>query len=218
MPIEPDMAELIETAIDSRLLDVHTMIIGTVVSYNAAKQAAVVAPVVNGAAPNADGTTTSETLPSIPNVPVRWERAGGYYDHKPLAAGDSGMLIFSESAFALWRVSSQSGQVSDPGDLSRHGLSYPYFVPGCWTDANPLPDAPTDHAVSIVQNFLRVSKANSTTADFVALAAKVEVELNKIATALASATWPGGTSAAPVVYGTPYTSPGAVAATSLKTD
>ena len=214
MPIEPDLAEVISSAIDSRLLDLHTMIVAKIVSYDATKQTAVVQPVVNGAAPNTDGGTTSEALPNIPNVPVRWERAGGYYEHKPLAVGDGGILIFSESAFATWRV---SGAVSDPGDISRHSLSYCYFLPGAWPDAQALPDAPSaGEAVSIVPGggHLRVSKAGSSASDFVALAALVHAELAKIATAFSS--FIPGTGGAS--FGTPYTTAGNVAATSLKSD
>lgn len=228
MPIEPDLAEVIGIAIDSRMLDLHTMIVAKIVSYDASKQAAVVQPVVNGAAPNVDGSTTSETLPSIPNVPVRWERAGGYYDHKPLTAGDHGMLIFSESAFATWRT---NGEVSDPGDLTRHGMSYAYFVPGAWPDAKALTDAPSSgEAVSIVPvgGHLRVSKAHGS-ADFAALAGLVLARLSTIQAAFDAHTHVvagaavvagvtgtcSGTAAAPA---TPIGSLASVACTSLKAD
>lgn len=219
--IEPDLAEVISSAIDSRLLDLHTMIVAKVVSYDASKQAAVIQPVVNGAAPNADGSTTSEPLPSIPNVPVRWERAGGYYDHKPLTAGDCGMLVFSESAFAVWRT---NGEISDPGDLTRHGMSYAYFVPGCWPDAQALPDAPgSGESVSIVPSggHLRVSKAGGT-ADFAALSAKVDANFQTLMTAFNSHTHlynPGPSSPAPSgPPAAPLTTFPATACTSLKAD
>lgn len=219
MPIEPDDSEIIASAIDSRLLDLHTMVVAKVVSYDASKQAAVVVPVVNGAAPNSDGSTTSEPLPQIPNVPVRWERAGGYYDHKPLAAGDCGMLIFSESAFAHWRV---TGELTDPGDLTRHAMSYPYFVPGCWPDAQALPDAPgSGEAVSIVPagGHLRVSKAGSIAADFVALSAKVDMNFALLMAAFNAHTHLSTVPATPTALPVPLltTFPG-TAGTSLKSD
>lgn len=220
MPIEPTLAEVIESAIDSRVLDLHTMIVGKVVSYDAAKQAAVVQPVVNGAAPTLDGSTTSETLPSIPNVPVRWERAGGYYDHKPLAAGDCGLLIFSESAFATWRV---SGAISDPGDISRHSLSYCYFLPGAWPDANALPDAPTNHSVSVVPGSGHHSfrKANSGADDFVALSAATAAQFSALKSAISGATTvpnDGGAAFKAAIIAALSGFPGNIAATSLKSD
>lgn len=214
MPIEPTLAEVIESAIDSRMLDLHTMIVAKVVSYDATTQAAVVQPVVNGAAPNADGTTTQEPLPSIPNVPVRWERAGGYYTHLPLTAGDCGMLIFSESAFALWRV---NGEISDPGDLTRHGLSYCYFLPGAWPDAQALTDAPAaGEAVTIVPGggHLRVSKAG-VAGSFVSLDPLVQALIANLVTWIKTGVAPSG--GGPVTYAAPFSAP-STAATSLKSD
>ena len=216
MPIEPTLADVIESAIDSRLLDLHTMIVGRVISYDAPTQTAVVRPVINGAAPALDGSTVSEELPTISNVPVRWERAGGYYTHLPLAPGDHGMLIFSQADLAPWRVNKLVGyEVFNAGDITRHGMSYPIFVPGCWPDNDRLSDHPMDHAVSVVTNYLRVSKANSTTADFVALDAKVQTLIANLVTWIKSGVAPSG--GGPVTYATPFSAP-STAATSLKAD
>lgn len=243
MPIEPTLAEVIESAIDSRLLDLHTCLPGRVVAYDAVTQTATVQPVIMGAAPTLEGTTISETLPSIPNVPVRWERAGGYYEHKPLQSdhgagapnGDHGWLIFNEGAIARWRCTmytqpegAASAQertrlIFPPGDLTRHSLSYPFFLPGAWPDDKPLPDAPTNHAVSVVTNYLRVSKANSTTADFVALSAKVQAVVQGILDAInnavpAAGASDGGAALLTSIKGGLAGLSSNVAATSLKVD
>lgn len=182
MPIEPDDAELLEQAITSRLLDLHTCMPAEVVSYDAAKQVADVQPVIQNAAPNLDGSVTLETRPIIPNVPVRWERAGGYYVHFPLAKGDRGWLIFNEDAIAAWR---STGQLSQPGDRTRHSIAYPFFLPGAWPNAEPLPDAPmSGEAVIIVPSggSLRVSEAGHA-AQLVALANLVKARLDAIQSA-----------------------------------
>ena len=128
----------------------------------------------------ADGSILLEEVPPIPNVPVVWPRGGGgYYLHFPLRnwdpilkEGDYVMLLFAELAMAHWRV---TGQLSPPGDLSRHDWSYPVAFPGIAPDAEPLQDVPADEAVLIVPSGkrLRVSAAGAD-ADFVALAAKVK--------------------------------------------
>jgi len=127
-------------------------------SYDAATQTAEVVPVVRSAAPNLDGSTTPEDLPVIPNVPVAWPRAGGYYLHFPLTVGDHVLLVFSEAAIAQWRG---SGETSDPGDLSRHDLSYPFAIPGIAPDAQAFADAPESEAVIGVGSggSLRVSES-----------------------------------------------------------
>lgn len=159
MPIEPDDAELLELVHRSFLLDVHTCMPATTRAYTAAKQVGNFLPVIKGSVKDNDGNNVYELRPIIQNVPVRWERAGGYYEHKPLAAGDHGWLIFSEDGYAHWR---ETGEISEPGDLTRHSISYPFFLPGAWPDDDPLPDAPASgEAVMIVPpgGHIRVSEA-----------------------------------------------------------
>lgn len=206
MPLDPTLAEVLRLHSDARALDLHTCLPGIVNSYDAAKQVAEVLPVIRRAVPDGDGGTELEDIPPLPNVPVRWERAGGYYVHFPLAKGDHGWLIFSEAAIALWRT---TGQVSEPGDQTRHGLSYPFFLPGAWPDADPLPDAPADgEAVIIVPagGVVRVSEAGQA-AQLVALADLVKARLDALQNAhdththvlaLSAGTGTAATTAAPV--------------------
>ena len=161
MPIEPTDAELQEEVHRSFMLDVHTCLPAITRSYDAAKQVGNFLPVVKGSVKDAGGNNTFEQRPEIQNVPVRWERAGGYYEHKPLAAGDHGWLLFSEDSYAHWRA---TGELSEPGDLTRHAISYPFFLPGAWPDDQPLPDAPASgEAVMIVPagGHIRVSEAGA---------------------------------------------------------
>jgi hypothetical protein len=223
MPIEPDDAELHEEVHRSFMLDVHTCLPAITRSYDSETQRGTFLPVVKGSVKDADGNNVFEQRPEIQNVPVRWERAGGYYEHKPLAVGDHGWLLFSEDSYAHWRA---TGELSEPGDLTRHSISYPFFLPGAWPDDNPLPDAPAEsEAVYIVPEggWVRVSKAgNSEFAHFVALASKVDGLLGFLDTAITSAASTeagagglGGMTALKSALGSWLSS---VAATSLKSD
>ncbi len=136
--IEPDLAQLILDAIDSRLLDVHTSITGRVQTYNATKQVADVVPCVKRAYLDADGGVVHEDLPVIPNVPVMWPRGGGFALHFPLKAGDHVELFFQEAAIASWR---DTGDVCEPGDLRRHSLSYPIAIAGISQASKPIKNA-----------------------------------------------------------------------------
>lgn len=181
MPIEPELPELLEEVHRSFMLDVHVSMPAVTRAYNASTQRGDFLPVVKGSVKDSDGANVYEARPVIQNVPVRWESAGGYYEHKPLAAGDHGWLIFSEDCYAVWRT---TGEISVPGDLTRHSLSYPFFLPGAWPDDQPLPDAPASgEAVSIVPagGHLRVSKAgNAAAAKFVPLAPLTDANFQKI--------------------------------------
>jgi hypothetical protein len=154
---EPSQVEVLREALRSFALDVHTSIPGRVERYDAAKQVADVLPMIRRAVPKADGSYTYETLPVLPSVPVAWTRGGGYYMHFPLAPGDFVWLNFSEVGTAHWR---ETGDVSPPGDLTRHSLSYPVAHPVVAPVADAFADAPSGEAVLVVPpgGSLRVSQ------------------------------------------------------------
>jgi hypothetical protein len=183
----PSDVEIIREGIRSALLDVHTVMPGRVQSYYAAEQTADVVPVVQRAVPTSDGGYTTETIAVLNKVPVAWMQAGGYTLHFPLAKGDHVLLLFSEVAYGHWR---ETGQVSPPGDITRHGLSYPFALAGIPVIGKELGDAPSSgEAVLIAPSggVVRVSKAHPAQAQFVALAEKVFQVLTTLKTAITTA-------------------------------
>lgn len=154
---EPTQVEIIREALRSFGLDLHTGMPGRVVKYYASEQTADVLPVIRRPVPKADGSVQHEDLPVLSKVPLVWPRAGGYYIHFPLAAGDHVWLSFSEAATGFWR---SSGDVSPPGDLSRHSLSYAVAFPGIGPTSDAFGDVPSGEAVLVVApgGALRVSQ------------------------------------------------------------
>lgn len=134
--IEPTEAELLREVIESRLADVHTSIPARIVSYDADKQVADCEIVIRRAEQTDSGSVVHEDYPVIPNVPVGWPSGGGYSLQFPLEKGDGVWLVFSEAAIAQWR---ETGELSAPGDLDRHDLSYPIALPCARHDGQPLP-------------------------------------------------------------------------------
>jgi len=167
MSLEPTDAEIIEGAINSKLLQLHTAIPAQVVSYNALLQVADLKVVVNSPLEVADGSTVHEELPVIPNVKVAWPRAGGFTFHFPLAPGDYVLLVFCEASIADWREKGVAGDVSD---LRRHDLSHGVAVPfACMApDATPIPPTDAPSAAEAVLNGLGVFRVGAPSADFVA--------------------------------------------------
>lgn len=140
MAVEPTLSEVLRDAIESRLVDVHTIKVGKVVSYDRNLQVADVQPVIQRPYNVGGGNLDFEELPIIPNVPVVWLRAGGFYVHMPLAAGDHVVLGFTDDSIAEWR---QSGEVTTPDDLKRHDLGSAIAFPGIahalgFLSVNPL--------------------------------------------------------------------------------
>lgn len=171
MSLEPTLSEVIRDAIESRLLDLHVALPGRVKSYDPATQRADVRIAINRATEGSSGRIVSEEYPVIPNVPVGWTRGGGYSFQCPLEAGDHVLLVFSEAAISQWRV---TGDISDPGDLERHGLSYPIAIPCIAPDAEPLPSAASGALVTTPSGgALSVSEAGGAP-EPVAIASKVQ--------------------------------------------
>ncbi len=183
---EPTIAELFREALESRLFDLHTALPGRVRSYDKAKQVAEIEPVVKRALPRVDDSVVLETIPPIPNVPVAWPRGGGFYLAFPLEAGDEGMLVFSEAAMGAFR---ETRQVSEPGDRRRHSLSYGCFIPFQISHGEVSDSHANGESVLVVPigKHLRVSTKDAS-ADYVAIASKVDALFQAIADALGSAT------------------------------
>lgn len=178
MAEEPTDAEVITAALDSRLLSLHTSMPGVVVSYNPLLQTADVQPAIKRAVPLNDGTYDHEELPVVHNVPMEWPGGGGFAMVFPILPGDNVWLIFSEAATAKWR---STGQISEPGDLRRHDLSYAMalFVRGTTAKALTPLLPPTEARMDCPQPFVF---GDQLTADYVALAAKVDAALTLIKT------------------------------------
>ncbi len=137
--LEPTEIEVIEDAITSRLDEVYTCAPGKVVSYDALKQVADIELAQHRPLRLADGSTLQEVLPVLPNVQVRWPRAGGYSMHLPLAAGDWVIVLFTHASITTWRDTGTPGPV---GDVRRHSLDGAFALPGVAPDGDVI--APTD--------------------------------------------------------------------------
>lgn len=144
MPITPEMSDVIASAIESALVDVHVALPGIVQSYDEATQTADIVLQVKRVLPVSDGSVATEEMPVLPNVPVSFQRSASFFVSLPIAAGDSGLVIFNEQSIDRWR---SNGSPSDPKDVERHGLSGAVFVPGLFPNDGALVDA---HATNMV--------------------------------------------------------------------
>lgn len=126
----PSLNEVISTAIETRLLDLHTAMPGQIVSYNSANQSCVVQPCIKKK--YEDGTIVN--IPQITNVPVVFPRAGKAFISLPLKAGDYVLIIFSERAMDLF---SNLGGVQDPKDPRKHHITDAIVIPGVYPFNSP---------------------------------------------------------------------------------
>lgn len=162
--------ELLRLALEGALADVHTSCSAEVVSYDAAKKRANVKLVVRRALRGDDGGALKYEGPlTIPNVPVVGLGAGGFFLSLPVAAGDTGRLHFAETDESQWE---STGEVSNPRDLTRHGLGSCVFVP-----SPRMPPATVGAYMACPSPF---SFGDPAVAKLLAVAEKVDQELNDL--------------------------------------
>lgn len=134
---DPTLAQVIKDAIENRLIDVHTSMPGTIISYDKTTKSASVQP--NLKKKYLTGRVTD--LPIINKVPVHHVRGGKAMIKMPVAAGDPCTLFFAERSIDIWK--SQGGQV-DPKDTRKHDLSDAYCIVGIAALNDTIPGEDSD--------------------------------------------------------------------------
>lgn len=135
---DPSLADIFKEALEARLVDLHTCMPATVVSYDAQAQKARVRPDFS----RRFRSGTVQQLPIIDDVPVRMPRTGAAYIHLPLKAGDKVTLHFHERSLDTWK---ETGEPVDPGTESRkHALSDAYAEVGGYPFSDPVEGSAED--------------------------------------------------------------------------
>lgn len=120
----PTLIQTLQAVIDASLCELHTALPCEIVSYDYAKNLAVVQPVLKRKYKNEDEAVE---LPTISNVPVSFQRMGPAHLRLPIKPGQTGQLVFNERSIDGWLV---SGGKIDPQDPRKHSLSDAVFYPG----------------------------------------------------------------------------------------
>ena len=221
----PTLEEVLQVAMDSRLLDVHTCMPGRIESYDPATQKATVKPMIKRIELTEDAQTIEESIPELPEVPVVFPQGGGFFLSFPIAKGDFCLVFFTESSIDTWL--SEQGEEANPIDTRRHDLSDAVALVGLNPFKKALPDAHAENLVlgksGDVQIHVKTGEidlGSENAADFVALAQKVLTELTGIVNGFNAHLHTGvtvgpGSSGPPA---TPLPAPGSVAAAKVKAD
>lgn len=141
---EWSLEELLAATREADLEELSVAMPGRVESYDAEAQVADVTPLVRRVISRDDGRIVTQQLATVRAVPVCWPRAGSWYLHMPLTAGDSVLLVCCDRDPSRWR---SSGLVSDPPDRRTHHLAHAVAIPGVYPRTRELADTPTDELV-----------------------------------------------------------------------
>lgn len=122
----PTLTDVIKSAIEGRLADVHTMLPGEFISFDPLTGKATVKILTKRKLEN--GSVIE--IPPIQGVPVHFIRTEKAVIYVPITAGDKCMLLFSERSLDGWK---KSGSSYDPQDKRKHHLSDVVAVPGLYS-------------------------------------------------------------------------------------
>ena len=187
----PTLIQLLQQAIDTRLMDVHTALIAKVESYDAETQQVNVFPVLKRQVKNMEGAWVGEQLPVLCNVPVLFPRAGGFFISFPIQPGDFVQLIFNEVSIDEW-VTDEAPVIRGNRRFTMQGA---VAIPGIYPQSQALSGAHDANFVLGQDNGLQIHIDNQKirlgshdASEAVALASKVEAELHLIREAVQALT------------------------------
>lgn len=215
----PDTTSNVREAARAAVAGVNVALPATVVAYDEATQLATVklVPCFRRRDPSQGGAVVCYDPPDLPGVPVAFPGAGDWSITWPLAAGDAGLVVFADRSLSEWKAT--GADRTEPQDPRRHDLTDAVFVPGLRSPADALPAAAVDASALVIRG-ATIKLGSSAAADAVALASKVDTQLQAIKnmldtwvvipndggaalkalwTILSGTGWPGDTGASKVV-------------------
>lgn len=159
MTQDPSLPDVIRAAILNRQADAHFALPGSIVSYDSAKQKAIVQILVRRPDTDESGERIAVRVAPLTNVPIVFPGSGPYSITWPLAKGDTVLVLFSEASIDKWLVST-GGEV-DPQDGRRGSYSDAIAIPGLRTFKTAISSPGTD-ALTLTADAIKLGSASAT--------------------------------------------------------
>jgi hypothetical protein len=187
----PTLSQLLKQAIDNRLVDVHTALIGRVERYDHKTQLADIQPVLKRSLKILDGSSIQEQLPLLSEVPVLFPRAGGFFCSFPIQPGDFVQIIFNETSIDEF-LAEKPTRIGSSERFCLHGA---IAIPGVYPLSKPLTGAHganlvmgKDKGVQLHIDGEKIRLGSDVADEALALAKNVKRELEKFRSAFNSHT------------------------------
>lgn len=144
--LKKDSPEALQQIITRTLFDVNTSMPGTVKSFNAKNQVAVVTPNIRMIQNSLNGTSKTIQMPDLIEVPCifPYSTTSGFSLTFPVKVGDQCLLIFSQRSIDNWH---KYGRVQDPVEKNfprAHSLSDAICIVGLIAKPNAISDFSED--------------------------------------------------------------------------
>ncbi len=132
----PSMSDLLDTMKKEIMQSINCVKVGTIQSFNAATQEAIVQIVwqqVTSTKP--DGTQTLAQFPLLLNVPVQFPSGGGFTLTFPVNSGDECIVLFNDAQIDNWLI---NGAIVPPSIDRVHDLSDAIAIVGIRNNTRAL--------------------------------------------------------------------------------
>lgn len=132
-PEDTSAPEAVARVLEDFRRQIYTNFPAKVVRYNASDGTVDVDPAVKCEVPGMEHEPLLfEDLGELVNIPIQWQRAGGFVITFPIQVGDWVKVHCSIQSLLVWRG---TGEVhSHPGISDPHGLNGCWAEPGCYPD------------------------------------------------------------------------------------
>jgi len=181
----PTLSQLLKQAIDNRLLDIHTALIGRIEKYDASTQLADIQPVLKITTKTISGEIKNQDLPLLIDVPVIFPRSGGFFLSLPIQKGDFVQVIINETSIDEFLTES-STTIDSAGRFTLQGA---VAIPGVFPQSKALQGTHKtnfvmgkDNGVQIHIDGNQISLGSVEASEALAIASKVKQELDRIIT------------------------------------
>lgn len=133
------LESVINTAIDTKLKDLHTILPGQIINFDPVEQLADIQIQLKR---NIAGELIN--LPVLQKVPIRFLKSGNFTITFPLAEGDEVAVYIIERSIDNWL---ENGGIQSPNDTRKFDLSDAYAVPVLYSQAQKITDFDPDNMV-----------------------------------------------------------------------
>jgi hypothetical protein len=142
-PRTPSLETVLSIALQHLKTTLRVALPGRVESYDPESQKADIQPLIKDSFLDTDGNSVTESLPVVPDVPIVFPRAGGFYLTVPVAVGDHVLLVANDRS--IDKFATGDGEETDPIDLRAHDLSDVVAFPGFYPFTKSIADADAEN-------------------------------------------------------------------------
>lgn len=141
----PDLGEVLRTAVQSIISDVHVALPGKIEKWDPVTQRADVKPLVKRVFYTFERDRIVEDLPVITDVPVLFPRSSDMFVSFPIKKDDHVLLVFNSRSIDQFLA--KEGADVDPLDTRMHNLSDAVAIPGFYPDSLALKQVDANNLV-----------------------------------------------------------------------